>query len=369
MDITPTQESFSTNTTPNTNPSISKECAPTAKASTAAQSTLNGSLPRNEANTPNTTSQQTASVPKVTSNTALTQTTKTTKPKSLSLQGEILKGIQTLDNGLKLTAPPLGGFHTPQLRDSVWNNIPVDIQARWSQKPGAKAWARLFRARYEENAQVMVSKIRNMITQLISAPRADNLLISPPTAKLLPSYICTIENLTFQDCDRSNLCITELVKMTLLNSPAVSEFINKHIITPDNSAVKRALDSIRVTSLNIATSKTSSFTVWNVYCDEPPRFSLEDYFVWSSIIRSLCFPSDDYGTGVPRLQEKQFMCLRCKSLDHPTGLCPLPNTPGWLGPSNVAPKEDLSMTTLDTLSPGKNNSSKHPNSRGGNNRG
>ncbi|KAG1848877.1 hypothetical protein F4604DRAFT_1935161 [Suillus subluteus] len=415
MDTTPTRESFSTATTSNTSPPASKEHASSTKTPATVPTTPNGPPPHNETSTPNTIAPQPPTVSKVTSVTTSKHSTKTTKPKSLNLQGEILKGVQMLDNGLKLTAPPLGGFHIPQLCDSVWNNIPANIQARWSQKPGAKVWARLFRAQYEENAQVMVTKIRNVIMQLILAPRAENLLISPPTAEVqpyisftppwhflvsgilveaintltnlaicttsdvtcfflpfdqpLPSYICTIKNLMYQDSDKSNLLIAELVKTTLLNSPAISDFINKHITAPDASAVKRALDSICITSLNITTSKTSSFTIWNVYCDDSPRFSLEDYFMWSSIIRGLRFPSDDYRTGVPCLQEKQFLCLGCKSLDHPTGLCPLPNTPGWLGPSNAAPKEDLSMTTFNALSPGKNNSSKHPNSRGGTNRG
>lgn len=316
--------------------------------------------------------------------------------KTLKLQGEILKGVMTLDNGLKLTSAPSGGFHVPQLGDSVWRNIAPSLQAKWVQKPGAKAWVRLYRAKYEENAQSTVAKLRNVITQLIGASRATDIIISPPTAdealyerfsqpwhllvsglpaeaidlltslavcattdvtcffvpfeQPLPTYICTIENMTFQDSTRSNLLIAELVRKVLRDNAEVSSFINSHIIAPTATTASRAIDSIRVSSLNIATSRSSMLTVWNIYCDAPPPFSLEDYYLWSALIRSLRFPSDDYGTGVPRLQDKQFTCAGCKSLDHPTGLCPLPATPGWLGPSNAAAKEDLSMTSLDTRS-------------------
>lgn len=322
-----------------------------------------------------------------------TKRTRSAKPKPLLLNGEILKGIMTLDNGLKLTAAPYDGFPIPQLGESVWRNIPADIQTCWSQKPGAKAWVRLFRARFEENAQSTVAKLRNVITQLIGSQRATNLLISPPTAEepiyqrfappwhflvsgipveaieLLtslticatvevtcifvqfeqpaPTYICTIENFTFQDSDKSNLLIAKIVQDTLRECPEIVEFIYHHIPSSNSLTVTNALNSIRVTSMNIAISKSESLTVWNVYCDNPPNFSLEDFFMWAALIRGLRFPSDDYGTGLPRLNDRQFVCVGCKSLDHPTGLCPLPNIPGWLGPSSTSPKEDLSMTTFD----------------------
>ncbi|KAG1853787.1 hypothetical protein C8R48DRAFT_776943 [Suillus tomentosus] len=300
--------------------------------------------------------------------------------KILKLQGEILKGVMTLDNGLKLTSAPSGGFHVPQLGDSVWRNIAPTLQAKWVQKPGAKAWARLYRAKYEENAQSMVAKLRNIITQLITDEslyerfsQPWHLLVSGLPAEAidlltslavcattevtcffvlfdqpLPTYICTIKNMTFQDSTRSNLLIAELVRKVLRDTAEVSNFINSHITAPTATTASRAIDSIQVSSLNIATSRSSMLTVWNIYCDAPPPFSLEDYYLWSALIRGLRLPSDDYGTGVPRLQDKQFTCTGCKSLDHPTGLCPLLATPGWLGPSNAATKEDLSMTSLDT---------------------
>ncbi|KAG1859491.1 hypothetical protein C8R48DRAFT_674022 [Suillus tomentosus] len=273
------------------------------------------------------------------------------------------------------------------------------MPARCAQKPGAKVWTRLYQAKYKDNTQATVAKLRNVITQLIGANRATDIIISPPTAdetlykryaqswhllisglsveatelltslavcttadvtcffvpfkQPLPTYICTIENLTFQDSARSNLLIAELVQKTLQENTEVSDFINSHVIAPTAKTAQKVIYSIQVSSLNIATSRSSMLTVWNIYCDAP-RFSLEDYYLWSALIRGLRFPSDNYGTGVPRLQDKQFTCTGCKSFDHPTGLCPFPATPGWLGPTNAVTKEDLSMTTFDT----------HPNNRG-----
>lgn len=331
-------------------------------------------------------------------------------PKLIPLMGEILKSVLTLDNGLKLTATPSSGFPTPQLGDSVWKNIPPAIQARWSQKPGAKAWVRTFRARFEENAQSTVAKIRNVITQLIGSQRATDLLISPPTAEEpipqryappwnflisgipyeaietltnlaicstaevtclfipfeqpVPNYICTVENFTFQDSEKSNLLIAKIIRDTLRECPTIAEFIYHHALASNSDTVMNALESIRVTSLNLAISKSETVTVWNIYCDNLPRLSLEDFFLWAALIRNLRFPSDDYGTGLPRLNERQFVCTGCKSLDHPTGLCPLPNIPGWLGPASASPKEDLSMTTLDARMQGSPSLDSRSNIRG-----
>ncbi|KAG2745067.1 hypothetical protein P692DRAFT_20820729 [Suillus brevipes Sb2] len=350
-DTTPTQESFSITST--TNAPTQPQNNPTLPLVTP----LPPSSEDSDESTPSPMDTTTAHKP---SNTKQLNALGRIPKKTIKLQGEILKGVLTLDNGLKLTSTPSGGFPVPQLGESVWRNVPPSLQAKWTQKPGAKAWARLYRAKYEENAQATVAKLRRVITQLIGGVRATDMIISPPTAdetlferyaqpwhllissipieaiellttlavcataevtcffvpfeQPLPTYICTIENLTFQDSARSNLLIGQL----------------------------------------------------NIYCDAPPPFSLEDYYLWSALIRGLRFPSNGYSTGVPRLQEKKFTCTGCKSLDHPTGLCPLPATPGWLGPSNVANKEDLSMTTLDTRT---NNSGSPGGQKRGANRG
>lgn len=82
-----------------------------------------------------------------------------------------------------------------------------------------------------------------------------------PFEQPLPTYICTIENLTFQDLACSNLIIAQLIHKVLSENADVTEFINTHIITPDASTAHKAIDSIRVTSLNIAASRSSTFIV------------------------------------------------------------------------------------------------------------
>ncbi|KAG1772989.1 hypothetical protein EV702DRAFT_1201280 [Suillus placidus] len=278
--------------------------------------------------------------------------------KTLKLQGEILKGVMTLDNGLKLTSTPLGGFHVPQLGDSVWRNIAPSLQVKATDIIISPPTAdETLYERFSQPWHLLVSGLPaeaiDLLTSLAVCTTTDVTCFFIPFEQPLPTYICTIENMTFQDSTRK-----------------VSNFINSHILAPTATTASRAIDSTQVSSLNIATSRSSMLTVWKIYCDAPPPFSLEDYYLWSALIRGLRFPSDDYGTSVPHLQDKQFTCTGCKSLDHPTGLCPLPATPGWLGPSNATAKEDLSMTSLDTHSNNpSNNSFKRGSNRGRGTRG
>jgi len=286
------------------------------------------------------------------------------------------------------------------------------LQERWPQKDGTKAWVRVFRAKYEENAQITVTCLRGVITKIIGDSDAGSLLVSTPiaaedleerfpppyhflisgispaaTEKLitlkvcscpevscffvpfeqpLPNYVFTIENFTFPDAEASNIAIAEIIKQELRATPSLMSFIHEHLPSPDAEAAIRTVDSIRVQSLNIATSRTISHTVWNVYIDSPPNLSLHDYFAWSSRLRSeLHFESEDYGTGLIRNEYKQFMCTGCKSFDHATGLCPFPKLPGWFGPSTTTAKDDLSNATIDGRASTQPRKTNGPAKRGG----
>ncbi|KAG1766597.1 hypothetical protein EV702DRAFT_1204052 [Suillus placidus] len=367
-ETTPTQEAFSIPNPPTT-PASAQTSITLPLVAPLPPPSEDGDVPMlSPSTTPSTPTNKTPSGAR---NTKTTQT----KPlnalgkipkKPLKLQGEILKGVMTLDNGLKLTSTPSGGFHVSQLGDSVWRNITPALQAKATDiiisPPTADETL------YEQFSQpwhLLISGLSveatDLLTTLAVCTTAEVTCFFVPFKQPLPTYICTIENMTFQDSTRSNLLIVELVRKVLRENAEVSNFIYSHIIAPSASTALRAIDSIRVSSLNIATSRSSMLTVWNIYCDSPPPFSLEDYYLWSALIHGLRFPSDNYGTGAPRLQDKQFTCTGCKSLDHPTGLCPLLATPGWLNPSNTAAKEDLSMTLLDTR---PNNSNGQSSKRG-----
>ncbi|KAI6137614.1 hypothetical protein BKA82DRAFT_942408 [Pisolithus tinctorius] len=278
----------------------------------------------------------------------------------------------------EITPRPPNGFPVPQLCDQVTRGLDETLLTAWSNKPGPKAWIRPWRAKFEPDAEATWSKLKTLVQRVIGQEASTTLVISTPqedgtftterspppwhflvsglsqdattflvnlqvistpeiTAFTLPfvqptpTYICTLENFTLPDSPESNTIVASVVKQAIQSDDVIPEFIRG--LDPDPDVLPTLINSIHVTSLRIANNITRKQTLWNVYCSYNPAFmTLDKHFLWRCLIRNLRFRSEDHGMGVVRLGEKQFRCVGCKSLDHPTGLCPFPSIPGWLGP-------------------------------------
>ena len=75
--------------------------------------------------------------------------------------------------------------------------------------------------------------------------------------------------------------------------------------------------------------------VWNVYVN-PPMKDVRLHDEWCKTIRETVFATALYGIAKPRVHPR---CVGCKSIDHPTGLCPFPKLGGSFARphSNVPP--------------------------------
>ncbi|KAG2337915.1 hypothetical protein BDR05DRAFT_952275 [Suillus weaverae] len=343
-ETTPTQEAFSIPNPPTT-PASAQTSITLPLVTPLPPPSEDGDVPMlSPSTTPSTPANKTPSG---------ARNTKTTQTKPLNALGKIPKKPLKLQGEIRwIPCPTIGRLCVEEHHPSSSGKVGPEAQS--------KSMGLTVPSQHLLISGLLV-EATDLLTTLAVCTTAEVTCFFVPFKQPLPTYICTIKNMTFQDSTRSNLLIAELIRKVLRENMEVSNFIYSHIIAPSASTALRAIDSIRVSSLNITTSRSSMLTVWNIYCDSPPPFSLEDYYLWSALIHGLHFPSDDYGTGAPRLQDKQFTCTGCKSLDHPTGLCPLPATPGWLSPSNTAAKEDLSMTLLDTR---PNNSNGQSSKRG-----
>jgi len=284
----------------------------------------------------------------------------------------------------------------PQLREDVTRNLDQRQRLLWAAKYGPKAWIRTYRARFEPNAEETLTKLTTLLTRLLGTDESSSLLISAPTPDLilsderypppwhylisgisqeaidklvdwqvfsttditafvvastqpLPNYICTLENFPLPDSPGSNTKVTEIVKSTLHRAPDVGDLLAAEGV--DYATAYRAIESFAVASFRVAVSATKKQTLWNVYCTQPPPIPLDKFFKWAKVIHRLEFFSEDFGVGVARTGDKQFKCIGCKAVDHPTGFCPYPLLPGWRGPS--AP-------TDNTLSPGSSRTSAQP---------
>ncbi|KAF9455622.1 hypothetical protein BDZ94DRAFT_1179628 [Collybia nuda] len=324
-------------------------------------------------------------------------------------------GVITHSNGLRRTAIPTNGFPIPQLGESVWRNIPPSMKTRWAAKPGPKAWARLYRAFYTEDMSSQAQEITELIKRftdapsvLVSTPIAESrpnpsngpphhflisglsqqahdrivntgviatettIILTLPFIQPPPEYLGTLENFSLGDTDNDKRTVAEAVKSALTTNPGISTFVNDHTSRTNPETFPLACNSIRIETLRIRTSKTTNKIVWNVYCDNPPPLPFDKYIQWVKIIKNLNFPTEDFGAGRMRNTdhrgiERQFHCAGCKSCDHPTGLCPLPDILGWLGPAHAT--EDFSLLDNHPTNPENIRGRGRGQTRGGRSRG
>ncbi|KAJ7469430.1 hypothetical protein FB451DRAFT_1176670 [Mycena latifolia] len=335
-------------------------------------------------------------------------------------------GVMTMTNGQQYTAIPPEGFWPVQCVESPWRNTSDRNRAVWSAVEGPKGWVRVFRAKYLPNARDIVAKLNFAIPRLVDAPKV---VISPPTAREelderlaapwnflisdipqaslnrltsqylwstptitfmvfpfdmpLPNYILTLQNFSLPDSNESNVVVANTVKAKVKAIKEATDYLVKRITAADPAAAAaEMIDSIEVKSLELALPGHNAGTdvVWNVYCKPHSSLTFDDFISWCGAFRSLTFETDRYGTGVPRIGKDQLFCVGCKSYDHPTGLCPLPRTIGWFGPSvRTMTSEDKTLQTSDertqksmgsTRNGGKSDSGKrrfgNGNGKGGN---
>ncbi|KAJ7513129.1 hypothetical protein B0H11DRAFT_2303372 [Mycena galericulata] len=88
------------------------------------------------------------------------------------------------------------------------------------------------------------------------------------------------------------------------------------------------LGSISVVPLEL-TSPRGPRVVWRVYMRVTTN-SVDGYNAIRGAFRQVVFVTAFNNTGCVR---EDMSCRICRSIDHPTPLCPFPNAPGWMGPT------------------------------------
>ncbi|PBK78781.1 hypothetical protein ARMSODRAFT_1011319 [Armillaria solidipes] len=146
-----------------------------------------------------------------------------------------------------------------------------------------------------------------------------------PYNPVITSFIVTLDHFAADDNPNEAVEIKTIVQLAMQNSPAVMTFLTHHRDTLANlslaGAITHIANRLEVHALNIAAPGGQLRTVFNVYAPSPtndPTLHAQ----WVSTIASLNFLSTAYGAGHPL--KSTFACNKCKSIDHPTGLCPFP---------------------------------------------
>lgn len=306
----------------------------------------------------------------------------------------IVNGRRTLQNGLVITEAPEGGRWPERFSfEHCLKGMDPGQRTAWLAKPQPTIVATAWRHKFADNAKLAAS-LMSLIPRLIEAPEvlvstpfrpgADvfppggfrgpyGLLVSniseegaqlllnlgviittgaifffQPVATPNSKFVGTLEGFTVPEGERGANLVCEIFRHCLRESNDALNFIRNWTQNSPDDEANKIVASITIEPLTIKTREGPTKTAWNVYC-APPPVPHHVYQEWLGYVRDLR-PSDyDAGRGHFR-NEKPFLCMGCRSINHPTGLCPLPLITGWLGPaaSSELPED---ATALDNDPP------------------
>ncbi|KAF8053964.1 hypothetical protein FPV67DRAFT_1461777 [Lyophyllum atratum] len=290
-------------------------------------------------------------------------------------------GVVTIQEGgnaiFRYTAQPYHGFPTIDLGAPPLHNVSRDLVTQWSALDEVKLLLRPYRAVFDENPQEAVHRAEDML-MLALGEGARNIVISPPAQankdpfrfpspypflvsgithaaaqELLdlrilssdkatfffdpfhpqnPRHLITIRGLTFRDTEEAAIQVADIVRARLVATPAVASYIHDHLMITDATAASSAFASLRATSIvaSLPRAKGGNQLLWNIDWD-PPQVKITDYFKLVHLVQGIMFPTVTRGTGIALINDLVFRCVGCKSMAHPTPLCPIPEIQGWLG--------------------------------------
>lgn len=156
-----------------------------------------------------------------------------------------------------------------------------------------------------------------------------------PFAPEISTYTFTMANMRVAANEEGCRKITELVSRTMKASQQLLDLIAKQLPQDEEDFEAITLAEvlyhhaklISATPLTIAHPKNAGDEVlWNIYIS-PLSQNILTNNEWVMAIKRLRFYIPYMSVGTVR----SFKCARCKSVDHPMGLCPFPRVPGWLG--------------------------------------
>lgn len=225
----------------------------------------------------------------------------------------------------------------------------------WESKKGNKVLLREFRAKYETDVDTRRStrsKIEDTLinflgddpTLVLSDPKVDT---GPSRARIDPPWHTLVYDL-------SNENLEKLLAHPVI--PLASDFDQ----IAGQGSYQKLIDGLTVDFMNTSNTHPNEGW-WNVESPGMPRhITIDQYQTLTDHIKTLVFPTDDYGDGIAIKKTRE--CINCKYISHMVQCCPLYNMRGWLGPTKEV-VEDKPRNTQDSYTP------RGQSSRGGPQRG
>jgi hypothetical protein len=186
----------------------------------------------------------------------------------------------------------------------------------------------------------------------------------------LPTYVGGIQG--FSASDEEDIATIRSLVQQGFSGPEIAPIIAeisaegdlRHL--PEEERITKILDTLRVQMVNICAPGGSLHPIANLYIN----CSFDNDEGWTRLVAKLEYCNSLIGTGV---YHPGWTCTICHGVDHPSGLCPFPQLPGWLNAIPIRPILDYRnqlMRNSDTPA-GKQRGASGGNQRGrgGNNSG
>ncbi|KAJ7229614.1 hypothetical protein C8J57DRAFT_1387079 [Mycena rebaudengoi] len=167
----------------------------------------------------------------------------------------------------------------------------------------------------------------------------------------ISGYVGTFQGFTIHQ-DQEDLAL-RIIADAVAADPSIGRFIRAHRdafpadMTADQ-AFEAFCESIGVGDIQLLSS-IGPFTAWNVYIHSPTT-NEDDFEALCRLFGNLVINTPFHGQG--RIFHRPLHCNICLATDHPTNLCPFPNSPGWLGPTPETIGALLEISR-DALNPNK----------------
>ena len=287
--------------------------------------------------------------------------------------------ITTNASNLQRTSTPSGGWPKIHLGSSPFDNVILSQVEDWKKVTTPRLWARLFRGKNEKNGISTVDSTRALIKNLVrienditfgvSYPRPETIfeanrfpppyhmlvsgltleqaehlinlevvatkditIIFVPFEEVRPTFVLTIQGLTFTDSPEAREVVLDLVRSRFKESEAVMKHIADSAPMLKDRVVRNIFNNLAVKFLEVKRSDANGGNIraWNVYMNHS-YLPNDEHIKLIQIMRNCTFPSATSGFGVPLKGRETLFCVNCKSIDHDMPNCPFPGLPGWLG--------------------------------------
>jgi hypothetical protein len=239
--------------------------------------------------------------------------------------------------------------------DGNASDIAIAVEALLSTAHAGAAHARVYTPTVVANGKIdsnrspyilavkgIPAEVGATLTQwrIFSNPNATFRILPPPSYTPTHIFLGAIANLRAADNAGDRTACANFIRRTLTNDQVTRSFItanaNLPARLPPATRYNNLVNSVRVSHIGIRakldTDTSRLRPIWRVYVASPS----DDIAVITELIRlfrRLIFFDTELSTG--KIIDN-FSCKGCKAVDHPSGLCPFPDIPGWHGPKKAA---------------------------------